>query len=477
MKKKVLVPVIGLLTSMSVLAGSALADSPMQNNNNTPQNTTIQTVNATFGPQDQYRSNLAYSIGVEAYLYGFPLVSFAKSLQVITAAAPMNTFFHFRNLLDDTFRGVVSPNNDTLYSASYLDLSNGPMVLSIPKAEKGRYFSFQFIDAYTNSFHYIGTRTGDIKGGSYVIVGPNWKGTLKKGTKIIKAPTNLILLGGRTLVDGEKDLPNVHAIQDKYKLTPYNIKQEQSSFNLPKIVPTDFSDPAKFFDLMTKMMIWNAPPKSESALINQFKLIGVDPKTGFKGISDPAVLDGLTRAVNDAKEIMAKSSTTLGTNNNNWFIFDSKVGNFGDDYLLRAVTAYVALFANIPEEAMYPRATVDSTGNKLTGENKYVIHMEKDEIPPVEGFWSISMYGADQYFVSNSLNRFAIGDRTEGLKYNPDGSLDIYIQNEAPSGHESNWLPAPSGDFNLMLRMYIPSKEALNGSYKMPRITKVINNN
>ncbi|MCM2534667.1 DUF1254 domain-containing protein [Neobacillus pocheonensis] len=386
---------------------------------------------------------------------------------------PLNQFYHYRNLADDTVKTVVSPNNDTLYSYTFIDLSKGPVVLSIPKIDNGRYFTFQFIDAYTNSFHYIGTRTGDTRGGKYVIVGPNWKGHIAKGTKLVKAPTNLILMGGRTLVNGTSDLDKVHAIQDKYTLTPYSKKQAAPSFDAPVIQPTDFGDPVKFFDIMTKLMKMETPPKGEKALLDQFKLIGIDPQNGFGGIQDPAVLDGLTRAVKDAREIIEKSSSSVSVNNNGWIVYNSEIGNFGDNYLLRAVIAQFALYANIPDEAMYPRATTDSNGNPLNGANKYVIHMTKEEIPQVKGFWSISMYGADQFLVKNPINRFTMGDRTEGLQYNADGSLDIYIQNEAPLGHESNWLPAPKGDFNLMLRMYIPSKETIEGKTKLPSVTKV----
>jgi len=464
MKKK-----LSVMTSMAILESSTFADTPFQ------QPVKVQQ-NATFDAQFQYKSNLAYSIGVVAYLYGFPLVLNAKVAESVMPTRPLNQFYHYRSLADDTVKTVVSPNNDTLYSNAFIDLSKGPVVLSIPKVEKERYFTFQFIDAYTNSFHNVGTRTGDTNGGKYVIVGPNWKGSLAKGTKEVKAPTNLILLGGRTLVYGHADLDEVHAIQDKYTLTPYSKKQAAHSFDAPVIQPTDLGDPVKFFDIMTKLMQMETPPKGEKALLDQFKLIGIDPANGFSGIHAPAVLDGLTRAVKDAREIIGKSSSSVSTNNNNWTVWNSEIGNFGDNYLLRAVNAQVGIYANIPDEAIYPRATIDSEGNQLNGANKYVIHMTKEELPQVTGFWSISMYGPDQFFVKNPINRFVIGDRTEGLKYNADGSLDIYIQNEAPVGQESNWLPAPKGDFNLMLRMYIPSKDTLEGKTRMPSVTNVWGN-
>ncbi|PEE33117.1 DUF1254 domain-containing protein [Bacillus cereus] len=461
-RKKLLIPTVGLLTSITILTGHVFAET-------TPIQTQIQTNTSVVTSQNQYLENLAYSIGIQAYLYGFPLVDMARTKQLYKN--PWNTFLHRRDLVDHTFKEVVAPNNDTLYSSAWLDLSNGPVVLSVPDVGD-RYYSLQFLDTYTNTFDYVGTRETGTKAGTYVIVGPNWKGKIDKCSKVIQSPTNMVWLLGRTLVDGEKDLDNVHAIQDQYILKPLNRGQTKSSIHLPPISTNDFDDPARFFDIMTQLMSLFPSPATDAAMLSQFKLIGIDPNNGFQGSKEPAIMAGLTRAVKDAQDIIKKSVNRVGTLNHNWQVFYN-IGTYGTEYLTRAVIAKFGLGANIPAEAMYPRTQVDSDGNPLSGEHQYVIHFNKEELPPVNAFWSLSMYGSDQFFVDNPIKRYAIGDRTEDLIYNVDGSLDIYIQNLPPEGKESNWLPAPSDDFILMLRMYMPKKNILKGTYQMPKIQKV----
>ncbi|WP_413301103.1 DUF1254 domain-containing protein [Bacillus sp. 1P10SD] len=458
--KKLLIPVVGILTSMAIFTGSVLADT-----------TPTQTNASVVSTQNQYLENLGYSIGIQAYIYGYPLVEMERTMQIFTQKAPLNTFDHMRNLVDDRFRDVVAPNNDTLYSLAWLDLSKGPVVLSVPNIGD-RYYSFQFLDAYSNSFSYVGTRTTGTKAGKYVIAGPNWKGKLPKAAKVIQAPTDMVWLIGRTLVDGEKDLTNVHAIQDKYSLTPLTKKQAEPSIYLPEITENIYNDPAAFFDIMTQSMKLLPGSQADAAMLTQFKLIGIDPDKGFQGSKDPAIMAGLTRAVKDAQEIIVKSRGYKGSLNNNWTM-KYENGTYGTDYLMRAVVAKFGLGANIPAEAMYPNTRLDGEGNPLSGEYQYVIHFDKDQLPPVNAFWSLSMYGSDLFFVANPINRFTIGDRTEGLKYNEDGSLDIYIQNTAPEGKESNWLPAPKGNFVIMLRMYMPKQNVLDGTYEMPKVQKI----
>ncbi|WP_179194791.1 DUF1254 domain-containing protein [Bacillus sp. EAC] len=458
-EKKLLIPVIGFLTSMAIFAGSVFANtapSPSQNET------------SVLAVQNQYLENLAYSIGVQAYIYGYPLLEMAKTMQRTSKNVPLNTFVHARNLKDDTFRDVVQPNNDTLYSSSWLDLSKGPIVLSVPNVN-GRYYSFQFMDMYTNSFHYVGTRTTGTKAGKYVIVGPNWKGKINKNSKVIKTPTNMVWLLGRTLVDGEKDLSTVHAIQNKYTLTPYDKKQSRPSLNLPTILESDYNDPVRYFGIMTQLMKLYPAPARDAAMLSQFKLIGIDPNKGFETSQDPSIMAGLGRGLIDAQDIIAKSLSIVGKTNNFWTEYYD-VGTYDTNYLTRAVVARYGLGANIPKEAIYPFTQIDSNGNPLSGEQKYIIHFDKNHLPPVNAFWSLSMYGSDFFFVNNPINRFSIGDRTKGLKYNADGSLDIYIQNAVPVGHESNWLPSPKNHFVLSLRMYMPKQTLLDGAYQIPKV-------
>ncbi|WP_180247610.1 DUF1254 domain-containing protein [Bacillus sp. AFS031507] len=420
-----------------------------------------------------YKSNLVYSIGIQAFLYGFPLVDMARNMQGSLKKAPLNSFYHERKLADEHFRDWVRPNNDTMYSIAWLDLSKGPVVLSIPEAEQGRYFTFQFLDAYTNSFRYIGTRTNETSAGEYIIVGPNGGEELAEGTKVVYSPTNMVWILGRTLVDGEKDVPNVIAIQDNYKLTPYSQSQEIPHIDLPEILDRELNDPVEFFEIMTKAMKLNPGTIEDEGIISQFKLIGIDPETGFQGMEDPVIKDGLTKAFKDAKEILIKSRSDMSKLFNNWAIYNN-VGSYGTDYLSRAVVSYYGIGAINPEEGIYSGALIDSTRKPLSGENQYVIHFDQDNLPPAHAFWSICMYGEDQFFIANPINRYSMGDRTEGLQYNSDGSLDLYIQNTPPVETESNWLPAPKGNFTLVLRTFLPKQIFIDRKYQLPFIQKII---
>ncbi|MFB7140758.1 DUF1254 domain-containing protein [Gottfriedia sp. NPDC056225] len=473
MRKKLLVPVaIGVMTSMAIVTSGVFADTSTHNQ----INSSSSQISAPLAlPQLQFRSNLAYSSGVSAYIYGYTLVEMARTMQKFEQTNALNTFKHDRNLADDKFRDFVKPNNDTLYSQSWLDLSKGPQVLSFPKIN--RYFTFQFMDAYTNSFKYIGgSNKKDYNGGKYIIVGPDWKGKLPKGTNVIKSPTNMTWILGRTLVDNEKDLPVVHKIQDSYKLAPLNKNQAKGSINIPTIQTSDYDDPIKFYTLMAQLMKLNPAPKRDQALLSQLELIDLNPVTGlFTGESDPVVLDGLTKAVRDGKEAIQKSLLVLqNSNNGNWTVNYDRVGTYGVYYLNRAMIAMFAPGANIPKEAVYAITRKDSDGNTLSGQNQYIIHFDKNNLPPVNDFWSICIYDSTNFFVANPINRYSIGDRTEGLKYNDDGSLDIYVQSTAPAGHETNWLPSPSSTTNpgfaLLLRMYTPKESVQNNSYIIPSV-------
>ncbi|WP_088012041.1 DUF1254 domain-containing protein [Gottfriedia acidiceleris] len=464
-RKKLLINVVGVLATLSIFTGSVFAGTP---------STATQTIDPVVAPQDQYRENLAYSIGIQAYLYGFPLVDMVKTMQIAMQKTPLNTFSHMRRLADPSDRDIVAPNNDTLYSQAWLDLSKGPVVFSIPKAEPGRYFSFQFLDAYTNTFRYIGTRLKDTNAAKYVIVGPNWKGKFAKGTKVIQSPTNMVWLLGRTLVKEEKDLANVYAIQNKYTLAPLNKKQAKPLIDLKTTISeSDFNDPARYFDIMTRSMKLFPGPSRDESMLSQFKLIGIDPNKGFQGSNDSATMAGLTRALKDAREIMLKSLSNVGTESNHWTVFNKNIGTYGTNYLNRASIAAFGLGSHLPIEAIYSRTTFDSDGKPLSGDHQYVIHIDKKQMLPVNGFWSLSLYGPDQLFVDNPINRYSIGDRTEGLKYNNDGSLDLYIQNSIPEGHESNWLPAPTGNFVLVMRLYEPKQILLDGLYTMPSVQNI----
>ncbi|MGG4446387.1 DUF1254 domain-containing protein [Brevibacillus porteri] len=421
----------------------------------------------------QSRENLAYSLGIQAYIYGYPLVTLEKKKRsALQDKRPLNQFFHLQALPAADYRGVVSPNHDTLYSAAYLDLTQGPLVLHVPDFGK-RYYTIQLMDAWTNSFDYIGTRTTGTKEGKFLIVGPNWKGDLPANRKVINSPTNTVLAGGRILIDGETDIPNVTALQKQMTITPLVQSTKISSSSNASAAILDEKDPLSFFRLLTSSMKSNQPASADEAHVKQFEHIGITPTDDFDETTlDETTLAGLRRAVKDGEEIIAMASAVKGQGQNTWSL-NLDYGTYGVDYLKRAVVARTAFGANIPSESVYQRTDVDCDGNPLSGENRYVIRFSKDNLPPVDAFWSLTLYGADYYFVPNRLNRYAIGDRTRELKYNADGSLDIYLQKDPPAGKESNWLPTPAGDFNLMLRLYLPKPIVLEGNYEIPTVQKV----
>lgn len=476
-KTGLLLTVLSVLTSMAT--GSAYANENKRHQTGAVQPQVAASPSTAPLVQAPFRTNLAYSVGVDAYIYGYTLVEMARTMQKFTEKTPLNTFHHDKLLADASFKDFVKPNNDTLYSTAWLDLSKGPQVLAYPKIE--RYFTLQMMDAYSNSFHYIGgSNAKDYQGGKVVIVGPNWKGKLPSDVEVIQAPTDMLWILGRTSVVSEKDLPNVYKIQEGYSLAPLDANQKPGAFDLPKIEASALDDPAKFYPLLAQLMKLNPPPQRDEAFLSKLELIGLDYSTGtFEAHNDPVVMEGLTRAAKDAKEIIKNSISILQRpNNGNWRVNNERVGIYGTYYLNRAMVAMHGIAANTAKEAVYASIRMDGDGNPLIGQKKYVIHFEKDQIPPTKSFWSLSLYNLENHFIENPINRFSIGDRTEGLKYNEDGSLDIYLQSTPPAGKESNWLPAPTSPtdpkFSLVLRIYTPDESMQENNFDLPVIKEVV---
>ncbi|CAI8871980.1 DUF1254 domain-containing protein [Brevibacillus sp. IT-7CA2] len=478
-KKKRCLLAFGLLTSMSLLVSNTLANGSIPSQvKSAPHQAAVPSPLEPSAPSS-YRSNLAYSVGVDAYIYGYTLVEMARTMQTYTQKTPLNTFHHDKFLADASFRDFVKPNNDTLYSSAWLDLSKGPQVLSYPKID--RYFTLQIMDAYTNSFEYIGgSNLDEYQGGKVLIVGPDWKGNLPSDVEVIRAPTNMVWILGRTFVNGEKDLPHVYKIQVEFTLASLDVGQEPSFIDFPKIEASDFHDPSKFYPLLAILMKQNPPPQKDQAFLSKLELIGLDYQEGtFRAGDNPEMIEGLTKAVKDAREIIKKSVSILQKpNNGNWRVNNERVGIYDTFYLNRAMTAMHGLAANTAEEAVYASTRIGEDGNPLVGNKKYVIHFEKEQVPATKSFWSLSIYNAENFFIENPIDRYSIGSRTEGLVYNEDGSLDIYIQSTAPTGHESNWLPSPSSseslNFGLILRIYTPDEKIQENTFVLPAV-KVVN--
>jgi hypothetical protein len=435
----------------------------------------------------------AMKLATDAYVYGYPLVTMEMTRRVMTNVAepkgnhaPMGQFYNARSYPDAAFRDVTAPNADTLYSTAWLDLSKGPYVLSLPDMGD-RYFLMPMLDAWTNVFAVPGKRTTGTKAQAYAITGPGWKGTLPDGVKELKSPTNMVWILGRTYCTGtEADYKAVHALQDKYSLVPL------SAYGKPYTPPKGTVDPAidmktavrkqvndmdpgAYLKLLAALMKDNPPAAADAPMVAGLAKIGVVPGKDFDTAKlDPAVAKALAGAPQSAVRAITSELKKAGDLVNGWEIL-TKTGVYGTDYLDRAFVTAVGLGANLPQDAVYPMSKADASGKPYTGANKYVVHFPKGQLPPVNGFWSLTMYDEGMFFVANPLNRYSVSPRND-LKTNEDGSVDLYVQNESPGkDKESNWLPAPRGEFVLMLRLYWSKDKdptILNGSWKPPVVKK-----
>ena len=432
----------------------------------------------------------AESIGSEAYIYGYPLVTMEMTRRVMTNVAspeglraPMGQFINAREYPDTSFHDVTAPNADTLYSVAWLNLSQEPYILHLPDVND-RYYLMPMLSGWTNVFASPGTRTTGDKAGDYAITGPSWSSTLPSGIKEFKSPTNLVWLLGRTYSTGTaEDYDAVHKIQDEYSLTP--LSRFGSPYTPPqgKVDPDiDMTTPVReqvnamnaetFFTTLAQLMKENPPAKEDGPIVAKMARIGVIPGDEFDMSKlETNVAKGIKQAPKIGQEKMAAHLRSASRVNGWTFSLDT--GRYGTDYLQRAAVAEVGLGANLPQDAIYPATSVDSSGKPLTGEGRYVIRFAKDQIPPVNGFWSLTMYNPEFFFVENPLNRYTLSPRNP-LKYSVDGSLELYIQNKSPGkDKESNWLPAPEGNFILMLRLYWPKEALLDGSWTPPAVERI----
>jgi hypothetical protein len=435
----------------------------------------------------------AEQLGTQAYEYGIPLIEFdhqaAKQTSVTVpdalSDAPVNQLGNARQLATAAHQVFVQPNNDTLYTMGHLNLTHTALVLHVPAVGGHRYYSFEFLDPYTNVFHYVGTRTTGDGAGDFLITGPSFQGTVPHGLKRIRSTYDRIWLVGRTLVNGQADLPAVHRVQNGYKLIPLaDYRAHGVSWTPPrpaKVVtrPRDVAVPTgvPFFDALGTALAQNPPPARDAPLLATLRAVGIGPglHPSTEHLSS-AVLAGLAAAVKQGPTTVFAIRTSIAAKSvvahNGWFVPPPINGAYGTNYAYRAVVALNGLAANLPAEALY---IVGAASNKglLAGGHDYVIHFPAGHLPPARYFWSLTMYDQNFYLVPNALNRYALGSDTPGLKRNPDGSLDIYVSHSPPSGHVSNWLPAPaSGTFEITMRLYGPRASALRGQYVYPPITE-----
>jgi hypothetical protein len=414
----------------------------------------------------------------DVYVYAFPLVLMDVTREVMTGKTPVNTFQNKRTFPDPSFTEVVSPNADTLYSTAWLDLSSGPVVLSLPDT-RGRYYLMPMLDAWTNVFQSPGKRTSGTEKRDFAIVGPKWKGEMPKHAEEIRAPTDMVWIIGRIQTNGKADYAAVNKIQDQIKLTaPRGHKPAAAPASVdlktPPLEQVTKMDAKTYFSRVAMLLPNNPPAKEDGAMVDRMKKLGIVPGQRFDTSKlDAASAQGIEAGAKSGRDAIASAAGGSKGDIRNGWITNWDLGRYGTNYGLRAVVAWIGLGANAPEDALYPTTRVDNGGRPLNGANKYVLHFDKGKFPPAEAFWSITMYNDKQAFVANPIERYAIGDRDK-LRLNADGSLDISIQNQSPgTDKESNWLPAPKDNFNLILRVYWPKQEMLERRWTPPAVQRL----
>jgi hypothetical protein len=341
------------------------------------------------------------------------------------------------------------------------------------------------LDMWTDVFASPGWRTTGTEAGNFLVTPPGWSSTVPADFTQIKAPTPSVLVIGRTKTDGPADYDAIHKIQAGFKITPLSQWGKAPEPVVGKVDPSiDMKTPPKtqvdtmpadkFFAYAAELLKVQPPHITDEPIIARLKRIGFEAGKSFDlDKADPAIKTALEAAPEDAQKLMQWKIPTLARVANYWLMNTDTMGVYGNYYLKRAIIAQQGLGANLPGDAIYPLNLGDETGKRLDGANAYTIHFDKAEIPPVQAFWSITLYDSEGYQVANPLNRFAVSSWMP-FKYNPDGSLDLYFQNESPGADkEANWLPAPKGPFNLTMRLYAPKSEALTGKWNPPPIVKV----
>jgi len=435
---------------------------------------------------------IAYVVGMEEYVYGYPLVMMDVTREVTTATAnsgeynaPINQFARIRTYVNPDFKNVVRISVNSLWSFGFVDLDNEPMIVSLPDMGS-RYIVMQAVNMWTDDFGTAGTRTNGGKAANYLIAGPKWNGTAPKDVEqVFRCNTRYAWVLVQMAAASPADFPAIHEKQDQLKITPLTAwgKPYTPPTNVPidpkvDLTATPFDQVrlmtgAVFFDRLARLLVENPPYAADGRMIEALKKLGVEPGKPFDVTKlNPAILKGINEAPAEVNKQFVIGPYGMKTVNG-WLDM-LNLGAYGNDYSTRAFIANVGLGALPKEDAVYPSAFVDETGTALDGSHNYIMHFPKDGVPPSKvGVWSISPY-RDNFYVRNSLNRYGILSSMP-LKYNPDGSLDVYLQANSPgTDKESNWLPIPaSGSYNLTVRVYQPNESFLNGSYKLPPVKKI----
>lgn len=425
---------------------------------------------------------MARNVGALAYVYGYPLVDMTKQMHNEThrvspqqqVYAPVNRFYRFPEIVGPHNSGSFRlPNNDTLYFSGWFDISEQPLIIHTPDTN-GRYFTIAVTNLYSEVTH-IGRRTHGTREAHYALVGPGWQGQLPDGAVRIDVESDRGWLLGRVLVDGPEDFAEALAVMNDIwsaSLGEFVPGKRPGPVEALAARPIDPHHSLEYFRHMNQALQKLPPRPDEAGLMAQFDAIGIGPNSAF----DPDKLDeatrrGLLQGLAEGAAIVKAAEVRTIPSHNGWMV-PSKVGRYGHDYLQRA-SVVANGYGNLPEESTYAASLMDAEGQMMSGANVYSLHFESGQLPPVDGFWSLTAYSLPEKLVQqNAIGRYSFGDRTEGIHYNPDGSLTLWLQAEPPEAENSNWLPAPSGYFMTIMRMYEPGEAILNGEYRLPRIER-----
>ena len=434
----------------------------------------------------------AVSIATDAYIYGYPLVTMDMTRKQMTnvavpagTQAPMGQLVKMRAYPDASYRTVTAPNADTLYTTAWLDVSREPWILSVPDMGD-RYYLLPMLSGWTEVFQVPGKRTTGGKAQKYAITGPGWSGQLPDGITEYKSPTGLVWLLGRIYCTGTpEDYKAVHALQDKFSLVPLSSYGESytplpgevdNNFDMQKPVrdQVDAMGIYEYFTYLARLMKANPAAAEDAPLVARMAQIGLVPGQDFDSSKLDAFDKEAIRAIPKAAQLKIMDYFKHAGERVNGWMFTTKTGLYGTDYIQRALITAIGLGANRPQDAVYPTGEKDADGKDFdAASSKYVMHFDKGQMPPVNGFWSLTMYDEKYFFVPNSLNRYTLSQRNKFVT-NPDGSVDLYLQAESPGkAKEANWLPAPKAKFIPMLRLYWPKEtppSIIDGTWKPPAI-------
>lgn len=437
----------------------------------------------------------AVADATDVYIYGYPLVTMDMTRRQMTNVAapdpghaPMGQLVRMRTYPAVDYHAVTAPNADTLYTTAWLDVSQEPWIFSIPDMGD-RYYLLPMLSGWTDVFQVPGKRTTGGKAQKYAITGPGWSGTLPEGVTEYKSPTGLVWILGRIYCTGTPaDYAAVHALQDKFSLVPLSSYGKpytpvpgtvDASFDMKTGVrdQVDALSVNDYFNYLARLLKTNPPTAADAAMVEKMKAIGLEPGKDFDpsklGAFDKEVIKTVPKLAQvKIMEYFKKAAEPV----NGWMYLTKDIGVYGTNYIQRALVTAIGLGANRPQDAIYPTTQKDADGHEYDGASKkYVIHFNKGEMPPVNGFWSITMYDKDYFFVPNPLNRYTLSARNKFVT-NPDGSVDLYFQADSPGkAKEANWLPAPKAQFIPMMRLYWPKDtppSIIDGTWKPPAITE-----